>query len=269
MQYDPIKDKFSSLIEVFPPLRKVFFMMLDLLLLRQRYVKKSIQKYIATDAAFRFYDAGAGFCQYSDFVLNQYPLSIVHAVDLKTDYLISYASALDQSKRKRFSYSAGDLQVYEPKKLYDLVCAIDILEHIEDDIATLQHFHQCMHCDALLIISTPSDLDEAAKFTAEHVRPGYNKKELETKLQNSGFEICESLYTYGKWGGIAWKLLMKTPLNLISQSKIAYLILPFYYAFIFPIANLMMIADIKTKNKSGTGILVIARKSATYSAALD
>ena len=36
--------------------------------------------------------------------------------------------------------------------------------------------------EGILIISTPSDRNEAAKFTEEHIRPGYNKKELEDKF---------------------------------------------------------------------------------------
>lgn len=260
MQYDPIKDKLSNVIGIFPLLRKVLFFALDLLLLRQKYVKQSIRKYFSKNSAFRFYDAGAGFCQYADFALSQYPKAIVHAVDLKTTYLESYDNALSPDFASRFSFTQADLQTYTPRQKYDLVCAIDILEHIEDDMSTLQNFHTAMNPNAKLIISTPSDLDEAARFTSEHVRPGYNKIELEEKLIQCGFKILQSYYSYGFWGALAWKLLMKFPLSSLSRSKVTLVFLPFYYLMIYPAAAVMMYLDISRTNHSGNGIIVIATK---------
>ena len=260
MHYDPVKNIISEYIKLFPCLRHLFYVGLELLLLRQRYVFRRIKALMDSQTSFRFYDAGAGFCQYSDFVLKQYPKSIVHAVDLKTDYLSSYKSSLDTAMTQRFSYCEGDLQSYLPGKTYDLVCAIDILEHIEDDLAVLRNFYKAMNSGAKLIISTPSDTDEAARFTEEHVRPGYNKDELCDKLMQSGFEIQESIYTYGKWGSLAWKILMRTPLKLIEKNKLFALVLPIYYMLTFTWANLMMEIDLKSSNPNGTGILIIALK---------
>ncbi len=261
MQYDPVKDVFSNTMDLFPQLRKLFFSMLDTILLRQRYVKKYINKYLPKDQPTRFYDAGSGFCQYSDFVLKHFPDSKVFAVDLKTDYLTAYHYALDSKLKQRFSFKAADLQDFRPTYSYDMVCAIDILEHIEDDISTLQNFMHCLKPGGRLIISTPSDTDEAAKFTAEHVRPGYNKSELEAKLHDCGFDIEESLYSYGFWGKLAWQMMIKKPLTLIGKSKYNIALLPLYYIPVLPIGLLFMNLDLRATNNTGTGIIVVARKS--------
>ncbi|PKN78234.1 MAG: hypothetical protein CVU48_08855 [Candidatus Cloacimonetes bacterium HGW-Cloacimonetes-1] len=260
MQYDPIKDVFSNTMDLFPQLRKLFFMMLDTILLRQRYVKKYINKYLPPDQDTRFYDAGAGFCQYSDYVMKRFPQSRVFAVDLKTDYLSAYHYALDSKLKQRFSFKAADLQDFRPTYSYDMVVAIDIMEHIEDDISTLQNFMYCLKPGGRLIISTPSDTDEAAKFTAEHVRPGYNKSELEAKLQNCGFEIEDSIYSYGFWGKLAWQMMIKKPLTWIGVSKYNLAFLPFYYLLILPLSLLFMNLDLRGTNKTGTGIIVVAKK---------
>lgn len=257
MEYEPLKLKLESYVSLFPLLRKGLYRFMDLLLLRQRYVKREIQAHFPKDRKLSVYDAGAGFCQYSDFVLANWPDSYAFATDLMTASLSSYACYTDSYYQGRFSYKSADLAKYHPLKKYDLALAIDILEHIEDDLAVLKNFLAALKPGGYLIISTPSDLDEAARFTAEHVRPGYNKQELEDKLRLAGFDIEKSIYTYGFFGKLSWLLMMKYPLQLISRKKL--FLLPFYYLFAYPVAELLMQADLKCKNKRGTGLLVVAR----------
>ncbi|MDD2210290.1 MAG: class I SAM-dependent methyltransferase [Candidatus Cloacimonetes bacterium] len=254
MHYDPLKDKLAVYVELFPAFRNLFYFMLDVLLLRQRYIKREINRYF--DDGFSFFDAGAGFCQYSDYILTKYPAATVRAVDLKTDYLRNYASVAGN----RFLYSYADLQEYIPPEKYDMAVAIDILEHIQNDNAVLRNLHNSLKDKGVLIISTPSDLDEAAKFTSEHVRPGYNKKKLEEKLISNGFKILSSVYSYGFWGAISWKLLIKFPLTLYNRNKIFAVLLPIYYAIVFVPAQIMMLLDLAFYNPQGTGIIITARK---------
>jgi len=114
--------------------------------------------------------------------------------------------------------------------------------------------------EGILIISTPSDRNEAAKFTEEHIRPGYNKKELEDKVQLCGFKILKSIYSYGFWGSLSWRLLIRLPLGIFSKSKLLLIVLPFYYLLILPLAELMMQFDLYTHHSSGTGIILVAQK---------
>jgi SAM-dependent methyltransferase len=258
MEYDPLKNKLDTAISLFPALRRALFGLMDILLLRQRYIKREIQKRFKQRDALRFYDAGAGFCQYSCFVLSNWKHATVHASDLKSNYLASFANYAASIAPKRFSYIAADLQDYVPKGSFDLTIAIDILEHIENDIAVLANFHKALAANGTLIISTPSDTDPAAKFTAEHVRPGYAKEELERKLINAGFVIDKSIYTYGFWGRISWKLMMKYPMQLAAR-KLYPLLIP-YYLVVYPISEILMQLDIRSKNISGTGIMVVAHK---------
>lgn len=254
MQYDPIKDIFHKAIKLYPPFRRLFYKGMDIFLLRQRYVKKEI-KSIFEDGDI-LYDAGAGFCQYSDYILRKYPKSKVFAVDLKDHYLKEYAQSADD----RFYYKPANLETFTPQKKYNMAIAIDILEHIEDDIAVISHIYDALKPGGVLIISSPSDLDEAARFTAEHVRPGYNKVELETKLTAAGFSIAKSYFSYGKFGAKSWQLLIRRPLTLFKKSKAYALLLPLYYLIIYPIAELYMQIDLRVNNAQGNGLIVVARK---------
>ncbi len=258
MEYDPLKNKLASAIKLFPDLRVAMYRLMDVVLLRQRYVKREIKAYLSSHPSPGFYDAGAGFCQYSWFVLTHFPQSIAFATDLKTDYLKDFAAYADSFAKGRFSFQSADLQSYCPFEGYNMAVAIDILEHIEDDVAAINNLYQSLLPGGVLIISTPSDTDEAARFTAEHVRPGYNKAELELKLADAGFSVEKSIYSYGKWGSMAWRLMMKYPLQLFAK-KLLPLLLP-YYIIVYPFAELLMQLDLHSHNSCGTGILVVARK---------
>lgn len=261
MYYDPIKNRFASVIALFSDLRIAFYWILDLLLLRQAYVKREINRYMSNHTPLRFYDAGAGFCQYSWYILKNDPHATVMATDLKNDYLADFSSYAAIHFPGRFTYQTADLQNYTTANEHDIAVAIDILEHIPDDVAAMHNLYNSLAPGGILIISTPSDLDEAAKYTEEHVRPGYNKADLEQKLSSVGFEISSSRYTYGFWGALSWKLCMKYPMNLISIHKSLALILPLWYLITYPFAFVMMQLDLRADNPRGTGILTVARKS--------
>ncbi len=260
MKYDIVKDKFATAIAIFPFLRKVFYKLLNTFILRQQYVFKMINKvYKDKNESFSMYDAGGGFLQYSDFVLDYYPNSKVHAVDIKENYLNDYSFYVNQSKKEgRFSYKVADLQEYTPKNKYDLIIAIDILEHIENDRQTISNFSNCISQHGKLIISTPSTFDEAAAYTEEHVRPGYDMDELVEKLHDAGFKIDSIRYTYGKYGAKYWKYCMKIPMQLFQKTKLAFIVVPAYLILMYPFLTCLMKADQKANNEQGNGILVVA-----------
>jgi SAM-dependent methyltransferase len=258
MEYDPLKNRLAKWIELFPILRIGMYKCLDVMLLRQRYVQREIKAVLKKRDAIRLYDAGAGFCQYSHFVLQHWQNSIAFASDLKTDYLQAYAIFTESRFPNRFSFRGADLQHFAPKTLYNLALAIDILEHIPNDLAALQNFYKALSPNGYLIISTPSDSDEAAKYTEEHVRPGYNKTELETKLKENGFRIVKSTWTYGWFGHLAWLLAMKYPTKIAKKGLL--LLIPYYLA-ILPFAEILMHLDMMVPKSKGTGILIVAQKA--------
>lgn len=260
MEYDKLKDTISTLLQVFPSIRLALFRVMDLMLLRQRYVKRAIRKHLPRNRQVRLYDAGAGYGQYSWYVLKEWPKARVFALELKIDYLRQFAAWMGGQEGSRFSFAAGDLQIYQPKNRYDLVIAIDILEHIPDDLAVLNIFYQSLKPGGKLIISTPSDKDEAAKFTEEHVRPGYNMQDLVSKLNSCGFDILSKHYSYGVFGSLAWRFSIRKPLELLDKSKLYALLLPLYYLPALPIAMLFNWLDMKVKNPSGTGIILVAER---------
>jgi hypothetical protein len=141
------------------------------------------------------------------------------------------------------------------------------MEHIEEDVLVFKNFYKSLQDNGILLISTPSDKggsdvhsDTQESFIDEHVRDGYSIKDLTEKLTLAGFRNIEAVYTYGKPGNISWRLSMKYPIRMLNVSYLFFIILPFYYLIFFPVSIILNILDLHLIHKSGTGLLVTARK---------
>jgi SAM-dependent methyltransferase len=261
MEYDGIKSRIDRFIANDKYMRRLFYILLDVLILRQWYVKKNIRRFYSD--AKNFYDAGSGFCQYSDFVLSHYIETKVFATDVKIDFLKNYHKSLPPEQQSRFTYLELDLADPErlPKISTDFIICIDTLEHIEDDVQVLKNFFNNLNFGGYLLLSTPSDSSEDAKFATEHVRSGYALADLITKVKNAGFEVVEYEYSYGIWGQIYWILVMKVSITLLNLSKFFMLILPFYLLIVLVPSLICMSIDFYRENSSGNGLLLVAKKT--------
>lgn len=82
-----------------------------------------------------------------------------------------------------------------PKKHYDLIIMLDVLEHIEDDAVTLKVLKEYLKDDGLLIIMVP-----AYKFLwstnddKTHHKRRYTKTDLTAKAKQAGYLIEKSTY---------------------------------------------------------------------------
>ncbi len=262
MEYEPLKRVLNSAISRVPFLRRILYLLMDALILRQWYVKREIKKIMNERPVARFYDSGAGLCQYSHFILKNYKDVEILSVDLKEEMLISFSEYVTPCEQKRVKTVKADLQDYIPADEQDLIVAVDILEHIEDDTAVLANFRKSISERGYLIISTPHSSKEAG-FTSEHYREGYSRNHLEKKLASTGWEIREFYYSYGFWGNVAWYLTMRFPLSVVNRFKPLIILLPLYYLLVYLPVFLMMTRDYKGNNKKGKGIVVVARAAET------
>lgn len=260
MQYERIKRKITNFLQKKPALLKYFFFLLDMLLLRQWYVKAKIRKHFKGVEHLKIYDAGCGFGQYSYFILKNWAKAEVLAIDIDDTYRQVLLEFLNRKSIDAINYEIADLVEFIPAEKYNLILTVDVLEHIEDDLKVLEKFHHLLTDNGKLIISTPSDKDKAAAFVDEHVRAGYSKVEIETKLRQTGFKICELEYAYGIFGRIYWELLLHFPLQHLIAKKL-FLPALLYYMIVYPIAFLLMLVDYIQKNKTGNSLIIVAEKS--------
>jgi SAM-dependent methyltransferase len=267
MNYDPIKKDLGNVFNKQPFLRKLFYKLLDLLLLRTWHVHRELRQWTANQTSARVLDAGSGFGQYSFYLARKNPGFTIDAVDVKEDQIADCNAFFKQVQLNNVSFQIGDLTKPIAENKYDLVVCVDVMEHILEDVTVFKNFHQAMKPGAMLLISTPSDQggsdvheETGESFIGEHVRDGYNVAEMADKLKAAGFNKMEILYSYGAPGKIAWKLSMKYPMLLLNSSKLFFVFIPFYYLLTYPISFVLNYLDTYTKHSTGTGLIVKAWK---------
>jgi SAM-dependent methyltransferase len=269
MQYDPIKRSLGNVFNKSPFLRKVFYNLLDLLLLRAWHVHKELRTWMrSAPKNANILDAGAGYGQYSYWLWNKNKNYNILALDVKEEQVADcnrFFNAIGAGNRVRFE--TGDLTVYQKQDTYDLVLSVDVMEHILEDVTVFKNFHASLKKGGMVLISTPSDQggsdvhgDDESSFIEEHVRDGYNIKEIEEKLRSAGFSRVETRYQYGTPGKISWRLSMKYPILALGISKLFFIILPFYYVIAYPVSYLLNWMDVSMKHPTGTGLIVKAWK---------
>jgi SAM-dependent methyltransferase len=269
MQYEPIKRSLGRFFKRSLFLKKILYFLLDLLLLRSWHVRKAIRRIsvlIPPDSS--VLDAGSGFGQYSWRMSSHYPGWRIRGIDINSEWVAECNEFFSKTGRSdRASFETGDLTQLAGSDAYNMILTVDVMEHIEDDEKVFSNFFRALRKDGILIISTPSDKggsdvhdNDDSSFIDEHVRDGYGKDEIIKKLRGAGFSSADARYTYGKAGSISWILSMKYPVKMINASRLFFIILPFYYLVFFPVSFLLNIIDVNSMHKSGTGLLVTARK---------
>ena len=270
MQYEPIKHSIDKFISKSPFLKKLFFRLLDLYLLRTWHVHKALKKIRKEkEDVKKVLDGGAGFGQYSYYISKKFNQAEIVGVDISQSHVDKANKFFEQVGKTNARFEQGDLTKYVKEETYDMVVSVDVMEHILDDRQVFVNFHKSLKQGGVLIVSTPSDQggsdvhdhsEEGGSFIDEHVRDGYGVEEITEKLTTAGFSKVDVKYTYGKPGKISWRLLMKYPISLLNVSKIFFIILPIYWIPIIPISLFLNYRDTKIEHPTGTGLIVIARK---------
>lgn len=268
MEYDPIKKSLGKFFNSSPWLRKLFYKLLDLLLLRAWHVHRELKKWrkSAPDKA-HILDAGSGFGQYSYYLSGLSDKYCILAVDVKEDQVCDCNQFFQSIKRENVLFKIADLTKFRKEEKFDLILCVDVMEHIEEDVEVFKNYYASLREGGQVIISTPSDQggsdvhgDEDSSFIDEHVRDGYNMNEIKEKMKSAGFKKVKAHYSYGTPGKISWRLSMKWPMQMLNLSKVFFLILPFYYLITYPFSFVLNWMDSRMAHNTGTGLIVLAWK---------
>jgi SAM-dependent methyltransferase len=275
MQYDPIKKDLGNVFNKSAGRRKLFYKLLDLLLLRTWHIKKAIRRWAkSAPSQAQILDAGSGFGQYSYYLSRKNPSWSILGVDVKTEQIEDCKAFFKRIGKSNVQFQYADLTEFVHADTYDLILSVDVMEHIEEDVMVFENFWKSLKPGGMLLISTPSDQggsdvhqhdaaepgNAQSSFIDEHVRDGYNIYEIQEKLKFAGFSKTEAHFSYGTPGKISWKLSMKYPISLLNVSKAFFIVLPIYYILTYWLSLLLNMLDVKLKHKTGTGLVVKAWK---------
>ncbi len=269
MQYEPIKRSLRKFFSGPLFMRKLLYFFMDILLLRAWHLKKALKKAgKELGENIVVLDAGSGLGQYSWRICRLHRSWSIVGVDINADEVEDCNKWFSRAGcGERTTFIRADLSEYCAPEKYNFILSVDVMEHIGEDEKVFTNFYNSLKKNGLLMISTPSDKGGSGahnhddeSFIDEHVRNGYSIEEISRKLEKSGFNDIKAIYTYGKPGNLSWHLSMEYPVRILNVSKLFFIILPFYYLIFFPVSIILNIFDVSLKHKSGTGLLVTARK---------
>ena len=269
MQYESIKSPIGRFINKSVLLRKLFYLILDFILLRNWHILrelKRISNHLSNDAV--ILDAGSGFGQYVYRLARINKKWNIKGVDISSELVEDCNKFIFRTGLTgRVEFETADLVKFKETGRYDLVIIIDVLEHIEDDSSVLENLFNALKKNGFALISTPSDKggsdvkqSNEVSFISEHVRNGYSVEDIKHKLEKAGFGNISTKYMYGRPGNLSWKLSMKYPVTMLNSSPFFYILIPFYYLLLSPFIAILNIFDLLMFHRSGTGLLVTAVK---------
>lgn len=90
-----------------------------------------------------------------------------------------------------------DDEAYSPSEPFDIVCAFEVLEHVEDEVGALARWRRFLRPGGSVLVSVPAGRDRmgAADVRAGHLRR-YDRIDLEIALMKGGF-VGPAVLTYG------------------------------------------------------------------------
>ena len=144
-----------------------------------------------------------------------------------------------------------------PSEKADMLLFIDVLEHVEDDLALLKSYISISSADALFVISVPAfkSLWSNHDVFLEHFRR-YRKKDLRNLINRAGLVEVDSSYIFGSIFPLVWLIRkLKRSKTIQSDLKQSSNLMNFL------ILNYLKIEKVLPVNRLfGTSVFISAKK---------
>lgn len=222
-------------------------------------IRARLLKKLLPASAHHILDAGCGRGVISRMLAEHYPEAQVDAMDLDSAGQEANQMIATRSGLNNCHFKLGDLTELDGTATYDLIVSIDNLEHIEQDVAVLRHFHRAMVNRGVLLVHVPHYYRRWPLFrwsvnfdVPGHVRPGYHLPEIIERVREAGFVVEKSGFSYGFLENLANNLGYAIT---AAEEKNRML-----YAVLFPLLNAIAILGQHTRPSFGAGVWLIARK---------
>lgn len=151
-------------------------------------------------------EVGAGIGNFTALLVERYKLT---AIDINKDYVKKLKKRYKSAKIGLGNIATGNY-FFKNKKFDSIIC-LNVLEHIKDDKKALVHIYRLLKPKGVFVLLVPAQNILFSRFDKQlgHFRR-YNKKSLEKKLSDAGFQIEKTDYV-NWWAALGWLFLVKLP----------------------------------------------------------
>jgi trans-aconitate methyltransferase len=145
-----------------------------------------------------------------------WPQANIDAIDIDRDNIDQCARLVQECKISNVRFRLQNALDLDEHNKYDLVLALDVLEHIIDDSVVVSKIFAALRPGGTLIVHVPNVTyttfsgivhavpdEEAYKINEGHVRTGYSSEVLTRLLGNCGFSVDFIGTAHGAWSDLA------------------------------------------------------------------
>jgi len=198
----------------------------------------------------RVLEIGSGNGNFTRFLLGK---DRVVATDYSENHLRTLRQRFVESDRfriHRFDATETPAPVLREHQVDTVIC-LNVLEHIEDDVAALRNMRSLLAPGGRLILLVPSlkALFGSLDIGLEHYRR-YSRSELLERVREAGFEI-EDTFFFNLWGIPGW---------FINSRILRRKVLPKFQLYFFTLFHPLIKLERYFKTPFGLSVITIAKK---------
>jgi len=167
----------------------------------------------------RVLDAGCGEGLYAFALARKRATWQLHAVDVDARVIQACRERRKRERLANLSFERRDVLALGAARRYDLILAIDLLEHIEDHRAALRSLVEALRPGGVLVAHVPAAAQhhpfgptrraleaEMASGLSPHRRVGHDEHELLGELAQLGLRRAQVTHTFGPLVRLLWDL---------------------------------------------------------------
>ena len=171
-------------------------------------------------SSFKVLEVGCGSGYFLQYIERRFPACEIHGLDIKKSLLDFARNHIKRAKL--FLHDAQQLPFSEGT--FDIVCSIQVVDHLEDPTAFFEEARRVLRVDGLLIIATPNPSGIPAELLKDRWG-GYRYDHISLKtpqqwrklIGNYGFQILDD----GTTGLTGFRILQKLPFAFINWIPMA------------------------------------------------
>ncbi len=165
-------------------------------------------------AGMRALDVGCGHGYTLFWLAEHFPTMRLEGIDTAADQIAGCQRASAAKGFANLHFRAGTPYDLPDHPTYDLLIAIDVLEHLPDDRGALRAFAAALKPGGYLAVHVPLRHQVQQRIfpafrrhtVSDHVRDEYLPEEIMEKVEEAGLEIQRFGYGFGYWGELSFEL---------------------------------------------------------------
>ncbi len=204
----------------------------------------------------RILEIGSGTGTYSRKLFRDFPNTSIILSDLDDEYVHKLETTFEKERPETYKINLEKKEDFDQVKDFDSAFALNVLEHVEHDVAALQNIYNNMNSGGTLVILVPAHkfLYNCIDIGLDHFRR-YDKKEFQQKVSQTKFTIKKMFYFNSLsipgwyWNGT----ILKNPIISQNLMKVLNKLVPI----------LRFIEKYILRKKIGISLVVVMKKETT------